>query len=570
MFALRFVLSLVFASVCVLALRPSIAAASEAVTARAKQFLTEHTKKLQPLEVAAARAWWDANISGNDADFQKKIDSQNKIDAALSDKAAFAKVKELKDAAKDIDDPVLRRAIEVLYLTYLEKQVDAELLKKMVELSNSVEKKFNNFRANVENREMTDNEVRKVLKESINSEQRKAVWEASKKVGEIVGPELKQLVKLRNESAVKLGFKNYHALMLYLNEQDGGQIIALFDELDELTREPFKAAKAEIDAQLAKRCSVAVAELMPWHYHDPFFQEAPAVFGADIDGPFKNADSIIKMCKEFYVGIGLPIDRVLGKSDLFKKDGKSQHAFCTDIDREGDVRVLANIVPNAQWAATMLHELGHSVYSTNTDNIPPTVPYVLRLESHILTTEGVAMMFERLAKNSQFLDRMNMKLGDAAAYESAANKMMRYQLLVFSRWCQVMLRFEKAMYENPDQDLNKLWWDMVEKYQMVKRPSGRNAPDYASKVHIVSAPVYYHNYMMGELFASQLHHAIARDIYAGANPNTVVYVNNRKVGDFMRRKVFQPGRTKSWNDLTEFATGEKLSAKAFAEDFRAK
>ena len=38
----------------------------------------------------------------------------------------------------------------------------------------------------------------------------------------------------------------------------------------------------------------------------------------------------------------------------------------------------------------------------------------------------------------------------------------------------------------------------------------------------------------------------------------------------MRKKVFEPGRTKSWNDLTEFATGEKLSAKAFAEDFKAK
>ena len=70
----------------------------------------------------------------------------------------------------------------------------------------------------------------------------------------------------------------------------------------------------------------------------------------------------------------------------------------------------------------------------------------------------------------------------------AAEKMTRYQLLIFSRWCQVMLRFEKAMYENPDQDLNKLWWDLVEKYQGLKRPPNRNAPDYASKIHIFRAP----------------------------------------------------------------------------------
>ena len=126
------------------------------------------------------------------------------------------------------------------------------------------------------------------------------------------------------------------------------------------------------------------------------------------------------------------------------------------------------------------------------------------------------------------------------------------------------------MYENPEQDLNKLWWDQVEKYQLLRRPPGRNAPDYGSKIHIVSAPVYYHNYMMGELFASQLHHAIAREVYKGAAPAGVVYVANKDVGKFMRQKVFDPGRTLSWNELTRFATGSDLSPAAFAKDFQGK
>jgi peptidyl-dipeptidase A len=133
-----------------------------------------------------------------------------------------------------------------------------------------------------------------------------------------------------------------------------------------------------------------------------------------------------------------------------------------------------------------------------------------------------------------------------------------------------MLRFEKGMYENPDQDLSALWWDLVEKYQQVKRPAGRNAPDYASKIHIVSTPVYYHNYQMGQLFASQVHHAIARDVYSGADPSTVIYVGNTGVGDFMKAKVFAPGRTLAWNDLTKHATGESLNAKAFAADFKSR
>jgi peptidyl-dipeptidase A len=76
--------------------------------------------------------------------------------------------------------------------------------------------------------------------------------------------------------------------------------------------------------------------------------------------------------------------------------------------------------------------------------------------------------------------------------------------------------------------------------------------------------------MMGELFASQVHHAIARDVYKGGDPNTVVYVGNKEVGEFMKTRVFAPGKKLSWNELTKHATGATLNAKAFAADFKAK
>ncbi len=126
------------------------------------------------------------------------------------------------------------------------------------------------------------------------------------------------------------------------------------------------------------------------------------------------------MCRKFYAGIGLPIDRVITSSDLYEKKGKSPHAFCTDIDRDGDVRVLANIVPNDYWASTMLHEFGHSVYSSK--NIPAELPYVLRMESHILTTEGVAMMFERLSKRGAFLEKMGVKVEDRKAFDETGRR----------------------------------------------------------------------------------------------------------------------------------------------------
>ena len=530
---------------------------------KAREIVAAHEAHVRPLEREAALAWWNANVSGKDEDFAAKEEAQNRLDAALADPRRFAELKALKGAK--LDDPLLARQVEVLYLTYLEKQVDPALLRKITAKANAIEKAFNVYRAKVDGKEVTDSEVRKVLKESKDVARRRAVWESSKGVGSVVEADLKELVKLRNEAARALGFHDFHVMQLSLNEQSQDQVLALFDELDGLTRGPFLATKRAVDERLAKGFGVRVEDMNPWHYHDPFFQEPPAVYDVDLDAAYAGAD-VLKLCRDFYAGIGLPIDDVIARSDLYEKPGKSPHAFCTDIDREGDVRVLANIVPNEYWMGTMLHELGHSVYSSK--NIPKTLPYVLRGEAHILTTEGVAMMFERFSKDADWLQSMGVRLADPKAFDETGAKMLRDRLLIFSRWCQVMLRFEKAMYADPDQDLNALWWDLVERYQGLRRPAGRNAPDYASKIHVVSAPCYYHNYMMGQLFASQVHHAIAREVLGGVAPGKANYVGNRRVGAFMTEKVFAPGRTLPWNALTRHATGADLNPKAFAADFQ--
>src|SRR5205085_8872238 len=114
--------------------------ASPEATERAKKFIAGHDTRIRSLDVSANLAWWNANISGKDEDFKKKEEAQNKIDEALADKAAFAELKQLKQAngQKQIDDRLLARGVDILYLQYLEKQVDPALLKQMVAKSNAV------------------------------------------------------------------------------------------------------------------------------------------------------------------------------------------------------------------------------------------------------------------------------------------------------------------------------------------------------------------------------------------------------------------------------------------------
>src|SRR6188472_4305319 len=83
-------------------LKPEVSAQDQPAdpAAAAKEFIAAHEAKMKPLEVSANLAWWAANISGKDEDFKKKEESQNKIDAALSDAKTFATLKGIK-AARD-------------------------------------------------------------------------------------------------------------------------------------------------------------------------------------------------------------------------------------------------------------------------------------------------------------------------------------------------------------------------------------------------------------------------------------------------------------------------------------
>lgn len=93
----------------------------------------------------------------------------------------------------------------------------------------------------------------------------------------------------------------------------------------------------------------------------------------------------------------------------------------------------------------------------------------------------------------------------------------------------------------------------------MRRPDGRRAPDWASKIHIATAPVYYHAYLMGECTASQFLAHIRETTGAGL-------VGNRAAGQLLADRFFAPGSIRSWNDHLASATGKLLDASAFLSD----
>jgi peptidyl-dipeptidase A len=513
--------------------------------AAADRLVADLEARLRPLEVELARAWWEANTVASPATERRRADADLAHRAALGDADAFAAIRDVRDA--DDADPVVRRQLEVLHDAFAPHQIPADLQRRLVELETAVETSYNTFRGELDGERVDDNTILEILRTSDDSELRRRAWEASKQIGTEVADRVRELARLRNEAARSLGYRDHFALALATGEMQEDRLFATLDEVDRQTAVPFTTWKADLDDVLGARFGCSTDELRPWHLDEPFFQDPPSSGSVDLDPVFADRD-LVALTLRTYESLGLDVGPVLERSDLYARDGKSQHAFCIDIDREGDVRVLCNVEPNERWMDTMLHEFGHGIYDRE---VRRDLPWLLRGASHALTTEGVAMLFGRLARDPAWLTGVaELSSSELQKLGPRLEQARRAALLTFARWVLVVTNFERLFYADPERDLDTLWWDLVERYQQIRRPDGRQAPDWASKIHLAVVPVYYQNYLYGELVASQLDATITREAGGLTGP---------AAGRLLVERFFAPGTSLRWDRLVEEATGEPLS-----------
>jgi len=528
-----------------------------------EQFIETHVATIEPLTRQANLAYWDAATTGNSQDYDKFSQLQLAIRRIYGNSQEYAFLKSMKEAGQ-VRDPGLARQLDKLYYAYLQNQIEPELMQQIVDLDTKIQEKYNTFRGTIDGKKVTMSDIYTILTTEKDCRTRELAWRASKQVGDVIVDDLLELVRLRNKAARKVGFDNYHTLSIVTGEQSIEELDLIFDELYELTSEPFGRLKEELDRILADSYGISPEDLLPWHYHDPFFQRTPLVYEQDLDIYYKDQD-VKELAQEYYAGVGLPVDDILARSDLYDRQGKYLHAFSHDVDRRGDVRILCNLQNTERWMETILHELGHAIYSKYHDR---KEPWLLREPAHSFTTEAMAMFFGRLSRNAAWMQQM-LALSDEqrANIEKVSDKYMRFQQVLFARWDMVMYHFERQLYADPEQDLNNLWWELVEKYQLVKRPPGPADAGWASKLHFTTAPCYYHNYMLGELLASQVHHHIVHNVLKLESDEGLSYVGRQAVGAYLRQEVFGPGARYYWNDMIERATGEPLTTKYFVEQF---
>jgi peptidyl-dipeptidase A len=175
------------------------------------------------------------------------------------------------------------------------------------------------------------------------------------------------------------------------------------------------------------------------------------------------------------------------------------------------------------------------------------------------------MLFGRLSRNPAWMRDMGVVDDERAARLAGPTAAeIRATMQVVVRWVLVMAHFERGLYADPEQDLNALWWDLVERFQGIPRPARpESAADYAAKIHVVVAPVYYHNYLLGECLASQIDARLRSEAMDGASS----YAGLAAVGEWLGERIFRPGAALHYDDLAVAATGSPVGPEEFAGQF---
>ncbi len=489
-----------------------------------EEFLAVFIPKVAEKSCQVNKAVWILETTGlsDAADLKASLDIEWRM--LFNDRTTYEKL--LAWQKKILPNKQLERQLNVLIRAFKQNMLPEALITEIAKKEAELSLVYATYRPTFEGKSISENGIREILAKEKDPVRRQKAWEVSKQIGKELAPKILDLVRLRNKAAKHLGYSNYFEMQLDLQEVKAPWLMDFLKKLYEESKNAYERMLRTTERKQEERFNVSKKDLGPWAWSDPFGQEDP-LDTHELDHLVQEVN-IENVARLYFQKMGFDVDSILNKSDLYEKPGKNQHAFCINLDRKKDVRTLNNIRPSIRWLETVLHELGHAVYELGYEE---NLPWLLREPPHMIPTEAMALLSGRQAYYSSFLEKVvSDKKKDSDLIKKAEESLQRRQL-IFSRWVLVMTYFEKELYQNPHSNLNEIWWDLVEKYQGIQRPKGRdNEYDWAAKYHIGLAPVYYYSYLLGEVLASSLQEKIQELV-----PEENMF--NPETGSFLQRGV---------------------------------
>ncbi len=532
----------------------------------AKDFLSKLNRDYRAVHTRYERLFWQSYMGDHSID-EKFAKAQLAREAFRSNEALYKQTQLFLTEAKGADAKKLTQWAW-FFSKYQTPEPVRAIFKKIVMLEKDIHKKQSSRQEGY-----LDPKTKTVIKASraqMSSMQvthpdekiRKACFMAQEDLAKVCATELIELVKLRNEYAVALGFEDFYAYKVRTEEDmSKKELFDIFDTIFEKTKYAFSNLRA-MEKELP-------GIRKPWNrsylLSGNFTKEADAYF------PFEKA---LERWGRSFNQLGISFQGGTLQLDLLNRKGKYDNGFCHWPDLvyfDGKKRIpgSANFTCNAVYGQigsseraynTLFHEGGHAAHLLNTEETeacvnneyPPASTAWDETQSMFLDT-----MLNSIEWKNRYAKTNEGESFPFSLFEREVRKVRPLAPLSMNTISAVMY-FEKAIYEERNLTEKKL-------LNLAKSVYRTFTDTEVDSLRLLSIPhIYtwesacsYHGYGLAQLALLQWREYFYKK-YG-------YIVDNKNVGKEMRA-MWKYASAKSFPDCARLATGKKLSPDAFLKN----
>jgi peptidyl-dipeptidase A len=341
------------------------------------------------------------------------------------------------------------------------------------------------------------------------------------------------MIKAMNDDVKRMGYDNFFQSTMDYYDVPYDSLDKMVQIIDKETREDYLRLLKICQSEICREYKVSPDLITPFQYR----QAHEKMMAPDEWEKEYSKDEFIKLIGDFYALGNYDISDIYKNSDIWYKESKVNNSFffCMDADKR-DFRIYSNSKPTATNLSPMIHEFGHALHYKYVD---PKVPYLLK-EPHTILAEAVAIYFENKIFTSKTVqEKMGLSSIDQNPY---FKEFKNPSELFFIRKLLRTIKFEMAIFENPDQDYNELWWKLNKEYLFYDTSPTDRLPEWMSNQQIVDFNGVHVFYLYAVALAAQLE----------------AYYPDQQIAP-LKSKIIKYGDSKSWNVLIKRATGEELN-----------
>lgn len=373
-------------------------------------------------------------------------------------------------------------------------------------------------------------EIKDILRNSPDPSLRQDAWYAKHVLSETLAQDLIKLIKLRNSLAEEHGFKTYADLILKIEGYSLSDVREILLDLTKTTNPIYNQILKDGQETLG------LAKIEPWDLMYLLHNMG------GIDTALFPKNLLEAKLSKWGNDHGANLKKLgieLVYTDI------PYNGLCFTL-KEKEIKILSNPADGHSSYSTMFHELGHALHSAYNQQ----KAFIFSHEGGIIA-EGMAELIGYITHHPLWLNEMGVD----------SEKIPSVQRTLIAPWFHYLRErttyalAEYLIYENPEKDQDSI---LAEYEHNILGTTYTNAPRWAANSWYINYPIYWQNYVLADVVASQIHQTLNRK-YGGLHRHPEALEEIREI-------YYAPGATIDWQEKLLNHTGSKLKANALAQD----